>query len=80
MIISRDDSERVSLEDIRAFLAASEPVRFVGQKREETYGWVERTLVRLEYHRLGRSDRGLLRLLKTLLGKSGDVPHVGASR
>jgi hypothetical protein len=40
-----DDSKNMSLEEMRAFLAAAEPVRFVGQRREEMYGWVERTLV-----------------------------------
>ena len=44
-----DDSEAVSLGQIRAFLAGSEEVRFAGQGRAEVYGWVERTLVRHEY-------------------------------
>jgi hypothetical protein len=40
-----DDSEARSLERIRAFLKASEEVRFSGQDRAEVYQWVERTLV-----------------------------------
>jgi hypothetical protein len=36
-----DDSGKMSLEGIRAFLAVSEPVVFAGQSREETYRWVE---------------------------------------
>jgi len=53
-----DDSEAISLEQIRAFLAGSSEVRFVGQRREEVYGWVERTLVRHQYASLDRSGKG----------------------
>jgi hypothetical protein len=53
-----DDSGKMSLEGIRAFLAASEPVQFAGQKREEIYRWVEQTLREQDYQRLGRSERG----------------------
>jgi len=56
-----DDSEAVSLEQIRAFLVGSGEVRFAGQRREEVYGWVEQTLVRHRYANLGRSDKGLVR-------------------
>ena len=62
MIISMDDSEAGSLEQIRAFLAGSGEVRFAGQRREEVYGWVEQTLVRLEYASLDRPGKGLVRL------------------
>jgi transposase InsO family protein len=56
-----DDSGKMSLEGIRAFLAGSEPVEFAGQKREEIYRWVEQTLREQDYQRLGRSDKGLVR-------------------
>jgi hypothetical protein len=45
-----------------ALVAANGMVRFAGQRREEVYGWVERTLVRHEYAGLRRPDKGLLRL------------------
>jgi transposase InsO family protein len=61
LIISMDDSEAGSLGQIRAFLAGSGEVRFVGQRREEVYGWVEKTLVRLQYASLIRPDKGLVR-------------------
>jgi len=57
-----DDSQATSLEQIRALVAANGVVRFAGQRREEVYGWVERTLVRHEYAGLRRPDKGLLRL------------------
>ena len=42
MKISVREAERLSLEQIRAFLEASEEVHFEGEKREEIYGWVSR--------------------------------------
>lgn len=56
-----DDSKGMSLDEIRAFLAGAGPVEFAAQGRAEVYGWVERTLVRHEYARLGKADKGLLR-------------------
>jgi transposase InsO family protein len=56
-----DDSAAGSLEQIRAFLAGAGEVQFAGQRREEVYGWVEQTLVRLEYVSLKRPDKGLVR-------------------
>jgi hypothetical protein len=56
-----DDSEATSLEQIRAFLAGSEDVRFSGRNRAEVYVWTERTLVRLEYASLKRDGKGLVR-------------------
>ena len=56
-----DDSEATSLEQIRAFLAGSGEVRFIGQRREEVYAWTEKTLMRHRYDGLSRPEKGLLR-------------------
>ena len=56
-----DDTETTSLEQIRAFLDGSAPVQFSGQRREEVYGWVEKTLVRHQYASLDRPGKGLVR-------------------
>lgn len=56
-----NDSGKMGLEEIRVFLAASEPVKFAGQSREEIYRWVERTLRARNYGRLRRSEKGLMR-------------------
>lgn len=56
-----DDSGKMSLEQIRAFLAASEPVTFAGRSREEMYRWVESTLRAQDYGRLGRGEKGWVR-------------------
>ena len=61
MIISMDDSEATSLEQIRAFLAGSGEVRFTGQRRDEVYAWTERTLVRHQYASLSKREKGLVR-------------------
>jgi transposase InsO family protein len=57
-----DDSQATSLGQIRALVAANQAVQFAGQRRQEVYGWVERTLVRHEYAALPRADKGTLRL------------------
>ena len=56
-----DDSEAGSLEQIRAFLAGGDEVRFAGERREEVYAWVEQTLVRHQYASLKRPGKGLVR-------------------
>jgi transposase InsO family protein len=61
LIISMNDSETTSLEQIRAFLGGGAPVQFSGQRREEVYVWVEKTLVRHEYAGLDRPGKGLVR-------------------
>ncbi len=55
------NGERLSLEQIRAFLKASEEVRFEASKRKEKYDWVTRTLVAHEYSGQPREAKGLLR-------------------
>jgi len=60
-----DDSRTTSLEQLRALVAANGVVRFAGQRRDEVYGWMERTLVRHEYAGLPRPDKGVVRLYLT---------------
>ena len=54
-------AEKLSLDQIRAFLEVSEEVRFEGEKREEIYGWVSQTLQIHSYGKRNRAERGLLR-------------------
>lgn len=53
--------ERLSLEQIRVFLEASDGVRFEAEERQELYGWIECTLRQHDYERLGRQSKGLVR-------------------
>jgi transposase InsO family protein len=61
LIISVQSKERMSLEEIRAFLEASTELGFKGRKREEVYGWVNQTLRQQGYEGLKRRIRGLVR-------------------
>jgi len=53
--------ERLSLEQIRAFLEASDDLGFRGRNRDQIYGWVDLTLRQQGYPELKRSGRGLVR-------------------
>jgi len=53
--------ERLSLEQIRAFLEASDELGFQGRNRDEVYSWVNLTLRQQKYEGLKRSGRGLVR-------------------
>jgi transposase InsO family protein len=55
------EAEKLSLEQIGAFLNASQEIRFEGETRKQIYHWIEQVLVRQEYHQQKRAARGLLR-------------------
>ena len=55
------NGERLSLEQVRAFITASEEFRFEAKNRGEIYGWVRRTLMEQEYGGQKREAIGLLR-------------------
>jgi transposase InsO family protein len=55
------DGERLGLEQMRAFLEASEEVEFKAGDQREVYGWTERTLCEQEYMSLRKSGKGLVR-------------------
>ena len=49
------------MEQIRAFMAASQEIRFAGGNRKEIYDWVRQTATEQEYHVQGKAGKGLLR-------------------
>jgi transposase len=55
------EAEKLSLDQIEAFLNASEEIRFEGENREQVYGWVEQVLRQQQYPKQGRKARGLVR-------------------
>ena len=61
MNVSVHQAEKLSLEGIRRFVAASEEIRFEGAHRQQVYVWVEGLLVRQQYAQQGKATRGLLR-------------------
>ena len=71
MIVSMQDSEQLSLEQIQALLGASEEVRFKGKQREEVYDWMTRLMRQQGYRRQGKAVRGLLRrYMEKMTGRS----------
>jgi transposase InsO family protein len=61
LIISMENGEKLSLERIRAWVEASDEVRFHSQDRGELYEWVNRTLRQQDYGGLKRGGKGLVR-------------------
>jgi transposase InsO family protein len=61
LIISMEESEKLSLEQMRVFLEASGEVRFRAHDRRELYGWVNRTLRQQDYSQLPRASKGVVR-------------------
>lgn len=71
MIVSMETGERLSLEQIRVLVEATECVRFEGTERREVYRFVERTLLEQGYPDQSRVVKGLLRAyLAKMTGRS----------
>src|SRR5450755_2453419 len=51
----------MNLEQIQAFMAASQEFRFTGRNRKEIYSWVRETAIEQQYHLQGKAGKGLLR-------------------
>src|SRR6266487_284861 len=65
------DGEKLSLEEIRALLEASEEVHFQGKRRQEVYQWITLLLRQQSYRTQGKVVRGLLRrYVAKLTGRS----------
>jgi transposase InsO family protein len=61
LIIKMQAGERMSLEQIQAFVKASDEVEFKARNKEEMYDWVNQTLRELHFQQLKRSGKGLVR-------------------
>lgn len=61
MILQLDLERLRTLDEVRDFMAGSAPVDFRFVERAHAYDFVRRVLVRSRYHRLPRSDKGLIR-------------------
>ena len=65
------EAEKLSLEQIRGFIAASEELRFASEDRVQRYAWVERVLLERQYASQGKAGRGLLhRYIEKMTGMS----------
>jgi transposase InsO family protein len=61
LIIRMKDGEKLSLEQIRAFLDGSAEVQFQAADRGELYAWINQTLREQDYAHLKREAKGLVR-------------------
>jgi transposase InsO family protein len=65
------EAEKLSLEQIQAFLNASQEIRFAGETQPQIYHWIEQVLGRQGYHQQSRPARGVLRsYLTKMTGRS----------
>ena len=51
--------ERLNLEQIQAFLEASQEIQFEAANRREVYEWITRALCEQEYWKQGRGVKGM---------------------
>ena len=56
-----NDGQLQTVERVRGFLEGSEEVEFRGLTAQEKYYWIEEVLIRFKYHRLKRSEKGVIR-------------------
>jgi len=56
-----NDTSLTTLDQVRAFLAGTVAVEFSFATTADRYAWIEQTLVRFDYARLGKADKGLVR-------------------
>ena len=59
--VSVQNTGKLSLEQIRAFLEPSEEIEFEAVHRQEVYDWVAQTIGQQEYGRQKRPVKGILR-------------------
>ncbi len=71
MNINTTDTRNLSVAEIEDFLKAPKPVSFSATNKKEAYKWIETTLVRLEYRKLKRHQKGIIRkYIKVMTGYS----------
>ncbi len=56
-----NDKSLQTVEQVGGFLEGSEAVEFRGLTAKEKYCWIEEVLTRFGYHRLRRSEKGVIR-------------------
>jgi hypothetical protein len=61
MRLIMNDGQLQTIEQVRQFLEGSEAVEFRGLTAKEKYCWIEEVLIRFRYHRLKKSEKGVIR-------------------
>jgi len=66
-----NDTQLETIEQIEAFLAGAETVELIIVGKADRYAWIQRTLIRLKYSQLSKSEKGLvMRYLRKMTGYS----------
>jgi len=76
-MITMDDSQIKTVEHIRSVLESSQELAFKGASRAERYGWIEEVLARLDYFRLGKKGKGLV---KSYIERMSGISRAQATR
>ena len=61
MRLIMDDRNLQTIEQVRQFLGGSEALEFRALSMGEKYKWIEEVLIRFSYHRLKRTEKGVIR-------------------
>jgi len=56
-----NDEQLQTIEQVKQFLEGSEAIEFKGLTAEEKYRWIKEALIRFNYHRLKRDEKGVMR-------------------
>ncbi len=60
MLLIMNDGKLQTVEQVTQFLEGSEALEFRGLTGKEKYYWIEEVLIRFRYHRLKRSEKGVI--------------------
>ncbi|MEK6680136.1 MAG: transposase family protein, partial [Nitrospirota bacterium] len=61
MTITMNDSPLKTIDELRKFLKSSTLLVFKGLKRNEIYEWVEDTIIKFDYHVLGKNNKSVVK-------------------
>ena len=61
MRLIMNDEQLQTLEQVKQFMEGSEALEFRGLTAEEKYCWIKEMLIRFNYHRLKRDEKGVRR-------------------
>jgi len=61
MTVTINDSQIGTIADIEIFLSGSFALEITAFQRKESYKWIEKTLVRFQYYKLEKAEKGLVK-------------------
>ena len=66
-----NDTQLETIEQIEAFLLGTQPVELIIEGKADRYVWIQRTLIRFNYHQLRKAKKGIvIRYLGKMTGYS----------